>query len=402
MNVPYEIVEELAFKTPSKIVMLIMDGLGDLPNPQTGLTALGAATKPNLDALAREAICGLSIPVAPGITPGSGPAHLALFGYDPITHLVGRGVLSALGVGFHLEPTDLAARLNFATIDDQGKIADRRAGRPSDETNRQLVQILRQIQIPGVQVFVEPESAHRGVVIFRGADLSAEVTDTDPQHVSVPPHKCEPLVPGAQHTADIVNEFIKKAAELLKSQHPANYVLLRGFAKYPHLPKFPDIYKLTPAAVATYPMYRGLARLVGMDVLPTGTTFADEIATVKENWEKYDFFYIHFKYTDTTGEDGDQMAKILAIEEVDRQLPELLALKPEVIAITGDHSTPAILKSHSWNPVPFLLRSSYEIPDQVEQFTERACQRGTLGRFPAREVMLQLMANALKLEKYGA
>ncbi|HEX5418256.1 MAG TPA: 2,3-bisphosphoglycerate-independent phosphoglycerate mutase, partial [Chloroflexota bacterium] len=354
MNVPFGIIEELSVKTSSKIVLLIMDGLGDLPNPQTGLTALGAATKPNLDKLARESICGLSIPVAPGITPGSGPAHLALFGYDPITQLVERGVLSALGVDFPLEPSDLAARLNFATIDEQGNITDRRAGRPSDETNRQLVQILRQIQIPGVQVFVEPESAHRGVVIFRGPDLSAEVTDTDPQHVGVPPHRCDPLVPEAKHTADVVNQFIQKAAELLKSQYPANYILLRGFAKYPHIPTIPEIYKLTPAAVATYPMYRGLARLVGMDVLTTGPTFADEIATVKANWEKYDYFYIHYKYTDTTGEDGNQEAKILAIEDVDQRLPDLLALAPDVIAITGDHSTPAILKSHSWNPVPFL------------------------------------------------
>jgi len=402
MSVPFELIEELSFKTPSKIVMLIMDGLGDLPNPQTGLTALGAATKPNLDALARESICGLSIPIAPGITPGSGPAHLALFGYDPITNLVGRGVLSALGIDFKLEPTDLAARLNFATIGDQGDITDRRAGRISDETNRQLVQVLRKIQIPGVQIFVESESAHRGVVVFRGPDLSAEVTDTDPQRVDIPPLPCEALVPAAQQTANIVNEFVQKAAELLKEHHPANYILLRGFAKYPHLPTLGKIYKLTPAAVATYPMYRGLARLVGMDVLPTGPTFADEISTVKANWEKYDFFYIHYKYTDTTGEDGNQMAKILAVEEVDRQIPELLALGPDVIAVTGDHSTPALLKAHSWNPVPFLLRSRYEIPDQVEQFSEKSCQRGTLGRFPAQQVMLQLMANALKLEKYGA
>ena len=402
MSVPFELIEELAFKSPSKIVMLIMDGLGDLPNPQTGLTALAAATKPNLDALARESVCGLSVPVAPGITPGSGPAHLALFGYDPITNLVGRGVLSALGIDFNLEPTDLAARLNFATIDDQGRISDRRAGRISDETNRQLVQVLRQIQIPGVQIFVESESAHRGVVVFRGPDLSAEVTDTDPQRVDLPPLKSEALAPEAQHTANLINEFVQKAAEVLKTHFPANYILLRGFAKYPHLPKFDKIYKLTPAAVATYPMYRGLARLVGMDVLATGPTFADEISTVKANWDKYDFFYIHYKYTDTTGEDGNQMAKILAIEEVDRQLPELLALRPDVIMVTGDHSTPAILKAHSWNPVPFLLRSPYEIPDQVEVFSEKACQRGTLGRFPAQQVMLQLMANALKLEKYGA
>jgi len=382
--------------------LLVMDGLGGLPRPDTGLTELATATKPNLDALARESICGLSIPIAPGITPGSGPAHLALFGYDPLKCYVGRGVLSALGIGFPLEPTDLAVRGNLATVNDEGAVVDRRAGRISTEKNRQIVALLRQIKIPGVEIFVETESMHRIVIIFRGPNLSERVTDTDPQQTGVPPLPATALEPSAQHTADVVNEFLTAARQLLKGYQPANAILLRGFAKYPHLPQFGELYKLRAAAVATYPMYRGLGRLVGMDVLKTGEKFADEIATVRQNWADYDFFYIHFKYTDTTGEDGDFTAKVLAIEEVDHSLPDLLALGPDVIAVTGDHSTPSILRAHSWNPVPYMLRSRYEISDSVEQFTERACQRGTLGRFPALQSMLMLMANALKLEKYGA
>jgi 2,3-bisphosphoglycerate-independent phosphoglycerate mutase len=400
--IPYELIEELSIRTPSKIVLFVMDGLGGLPSPDTGLTELATASRPNLDALAREGICGLSVPIVPGVTPGSGPAHLALFGYDPVACNVGRGVLSALGIGFPLGPTDLAARINFASVDEQGRVTDRRAGRISTETNRQLVDLLRTIRLPGVELFVETESMHRAVVIFRGPGLSAHIADTDPQHVGVPPHPAVATRPEAQATADLVNQFIARAAELLQPHHPANYVLLRGFATYPHLPQFGDIYKLRAAAIATYPMYRGLGRLVGMDVLETGETFADEIKTVRDNWSKYDFFFLHFKYTDTTGEDGNFAGKVAVIEEVDRSLPNLLALKPDVIAVTGDHSTPSVLRSHSWNPVPFLLRSPYEVPDVVEQFTERACQQGTLGRFPAQQVMLMLMGNALKLEKFGA
>jgi len=287
-------------------------------------------------------------------------------------------------------------------VDDRGVIVDRRAGRPTTETNRQMVALLRQITIPGVEVFVETESAHRAVAIFRGANLSAKLSDTDPQRTGVPPLSVTAAAPEAQRAAEVANEFVAQAARALREHAPTNYVLLRGFATYPHLPQLPDVYMLKPAAVATYPMYRGLARVVGMEVLPTGETFADEIATVRQNWQKYDYFYIHFKYTDTTGEDGNFADKVGVIEEVDRVLPDLLALNPDVIAITGDHSTPSLLQSHSWNPVPFLLRSRYEIPDEVEQFTERACQRGTLGRFPAQQVMLLLMGNALKLEKFGA
>jgi 2,3-bisphosphoglycerate-independent phosphoglycerate mutase len=399
---PYELIADLSIKTPSKIVLLVMDGLGGLPRPETGLTELATASTPNLDALARESITGLSTPIVPGVTPGSGPAHLALFGYDPIAANVGRGVLSALGIGFPLGQTDLAARINFATVDEQGKVSDRRAGRISTEKNRELVALLREIQLPGVEIFLETESMHRAVVVFRGPGLSARLGDTDPQHTGVAPLKVTAPDPSAQATADLINRFIEEAAQILKEHRPANYVLLRGFATYPDLPTLDRLYKLTPAAIATYPIYRGLGRLVGMDVLTTGETFADEVRTVTENWDRYDYFFIHYKYTDTTGEDGDFGAKIRAVEEVDRSLPDLLALKPDAIAVTGDHSTPGRLRQHSWHPVPFMLRGAYEIADDVDRFSEKACQKGTLGRFPAQQVMLMLMGNALKLEKFGA
>jgi 2,3-bisphosphoglycerate-independent phosphoglycerate mutase len=398
----YDVISELSVKTPSKIVLFVMDGLGGLPRPETGLTELATASKPNLNALARESITGLSVPILPGVTSGSGPAHLALFGFDPIACNVGRGVLSALGIGFPLGPTDLAARINFATVDEQGNVTDRRAGRISTEKNRELVALLREIKIPGVEIFLETESMHRAVLVFRGPNLFAQITDTDPQHTGVPPHPVTAHEPSAQPTADLINRFVAEAAKILAGHHPANCVLLRGFATYPHLPQFRDLYKLDSATIATYPMYRGLGRLVGMDVLTTGETFAEEVKTIAENWDRYDYFFLHYKYTDTTGEDGDFDAKVRAIEEVDRSLPDLLALKPDVICITGDHSTPSLLRQHSWNPVPFLLRGAFEIADDVDQFTEKACQKGTLGRFPAQQAMLMLMGSALKLEKFGA
>lgn len=397
-----DLIRELATSTPSKIVLLVMDGVGGLPDLRSGRTELESAQTQNLDRLAAGGITGVVEPVGPGITPGSGPGHLALFGYDPVAHLVGRGALSALGVGFKLERDDVAARINFATVDTEGRVTDRRAGRIATELNRQLVAELRQIRLPGVEISLETEAGHRAVAVFRATGLDDRLTDTDPQAVGVPPLPVRATNPLAEKTAAMVNAWIAEATRVLADKHPANYVLLRGFAKHPALATIPEIYKLNPAAIAAYPMYRGLGQLVGMKVLPTGSTFADEIKTLKANWAEHDFFFLHYKYTDSTGEDGNFAAKVAAIEEVDRLLPEILSLKPDVIAVTGDHSTPSRLKAHSWHPVPFLLRSDWVIPDDVDHFAERACGRGQLGRFPSQEVMVHLMAHALKLQKYGA
>jgi 2,3-bisphosphoglycerate-independent phosphoglycerate mutase len=400
--VPPELLSELTLETPSRIVLFVVDGLGGLPDPATGLTELESARTPNLDRLAAESLCGLSEPVGAGIAPGSGPGHLALFGYDPIGNLVGRGVLSALGVDFPLEPSDVAARINFATVDADGNVTDRRAGRIATETNRELIEKLGRLSVPGLQVFLETESEHRAVAIFRGEQLSDALEDTDPQRTGVPPPAVAAARPEAEATAGLINRWIEAVREALRDDHPANMVLLRGFAKHPDLGTFASRYKLAAAAVAVYPMYRGLARLVGMDVLSTGKTLADQFATVREHWSRYTYFFVHLKAADAAGEDGDFAAKVRVLEEVDGRIGELLALEPDCLVVTGDHSTPALLKQHSWHPVPFLLRSRWEAPDEVERFGERACARGGLGTFPAQAAMQLMLAASLKLTKYGA
>jgi len=360
------------------------------------------ARTPNLDRLAAESICGLSEPVGAGIAPGSGPGHLALFGYDPIDSLVGRGILSALGVDFPMEPSDVAARINFATIDGEGRVTDRRAGRISTETNRRLVARLGGVQVAGLRVFLETESEHRAVAVFRAEGLSDQLGDTDPQQTGVLPHPIRATAPEAAATAALLNSWVAAARAALADEHPANMVLLRGFAKHPDLGTFEQRYRLKAAAVAVYPMYRGLARLVGMDVLQTGKSLADQFATVRKHWDAYSFFYVHLKAADAAGEDGDFARKVQVLEEADAELTALVALKPDCLVVTGDHATPALLKQHSWHSVPFLLRSQWEVPDEVASFGERACMRGCLGTFPAQAAMQMMLAGSLKLTKYGA
>jgi 2,3-bisphosphoglycerate-independent phosphoglycerate mutase len=397
-----EHMSKLSRTSPSKIVLLIMDGVGGLPHPQTGKTELESARKPNLNRIAKESVCGLIDPVSPGITPGSAPGHLAIFGYDPVQFNIGRGVAEALGIDAKLKPDDIAARGNFCTIDNQGIITHRRAGRISTEKNARLCRLLSDIVIEGADISVLPVKEHRFVLIFRGEGLSPELGDSDPQQIGLPPRKIEALAPEAQRTADIANEFVSQARNILRSEAPANMVLLRGFSRRPHIPSMSEIYKLKPAAIATYPMYRGLARLVGMRVLSGGETIAEQLNSLNRHYADYDFFFVHFKTTDTKGEDGDFRAKVQAIEELDGALPSLLNLSPDVLIITGDHSTPATLAMHSWHPVPFMLKSKWCRPDDVAEFSERACLAGGMGRFPATEIMPLAMAHALKLDKFGA
>ncbi len=399
-----DLLSRLAGKAASRMVLLVMDGLGGLPHPDTGLTELETARTPNLDALAAESACGLIHAIGPGITPGSGPAHMALFGYDPVRFEVGRGVLSALGVGMDLGPDDLAARVNFCTVEG-GVITDRRAGRIPTETNARLCEKLSAIALPGVRVVIKPEKEHRAALVFTAPGLSDRVTDTDPQKTGLAPLPCEPLPEGgeeAKRTASIVNAYLDRAREVLADEHPANMIVTRGFAKLPHIPRMTELYGLRAAAVATYPMYRAVARLVGMEVLDTGPSFADQVDALREAWDGYDYFFVHYKYTDSRGEDGDFDAKVACIEEVDAELPRLMELEPEVLVVTGDHSTPALLKGHSWHPSPLLLRSRRERSDGVESFGETACLRGCLGVFSAVELLPLMLANAGRLEKFGA
>lgn len=397
-----EEISKISRRSPSKIVLLVIDGLGGLPHPATGKTELESAHKPNLDRIARDSICGLIDPVSPGITPGSAPGHLAIFGYDPVRFNVGRGVVEALGIDLKLEAGDVVARGNFCTLDERGVVIDRRAGRISSERSAELCRLLSGISISGVELSVIPVKEHRFVLLVRGEGLSSEVTDSDPQRVGLPPRNIEALSPQARRTAQIVNEFLTRAKSQLRGEASANMVLLRGFSRLPHIPSFNQVYKLKAAAIATYPMYRGLARLVGMEVLHGGENLREEVDCLREHFADYDFFFVHFKDTDLRGEDGNFGDKVRAIEEFDEVLPDVLSLEPEVLIVTGDHSTPAILGAHSWHPVPFMLRSRWCFPDDVVEFSEKACLAGGLGRFAAIEIMPLAMANALKLDKFGA
>ncbi len=402
MTVDFEHIQEIAQPTPSRIVFLIMDGLGGLPHPTTGLTELETAHTPNLDRLAAAGSCGLSVPVAAGITPGSAPSHLALFGYDPFRYNIGRGILETLGIDFPVEDGDVAVRGNFCTVNEAGVITDRRAGRIATEKNAELCYLLSKISLNGAQLFVRPVREHRFVVVFRGPGLSDQVRDTDPQREGVPPLEPVALSTAGEGMARLARDFVSKARAILSQQHPANMFLLRGFSQHPRLPSMSRVFKLRPVAIASYPMYRGLAKLVGMDVLETGPSIDDELVTLEKAYSDYDFFFIHIKKTDSAGEDGDFERKVKAIEEVDRVIPRLLKLAPDVLVVTGDHSTPATLKGHSWHPVPFLLHSHWCRRHGASRFGESACAAGDLGRFPATDALPLALAHALKLIKYGA
>jgi 2,3-bisphosphoglycerate-independent phosphoglycerate mutase len=400
--IAFEHMKRISRTSPSKIVFLVMDGVGGLPHPETSKTELESARKPNLNGIARQSLCGLIDLIGPGITPGSAPGHLAIFGYDPVKYDIGRGVVEALGIDLQLKPEDIAARGNFCTVDDRGVITDRRAGRISTVKSTELCRLLNDIIMDGAEISVVPVKEHRFVLIIRGEALSPELADSDPQQAGLAPKKIEALSPQAQRTAEIANEFVSQASSRLRNESSANMVLMRGFSRRPDIPTLPQIYKLKPAAIAAYPMYRGLARLVGMEVLPTGESIVNEVESLRQHYGDYDFFFIHFKSTDSRGEDGNFEAKVQAIEELDNALPGLLSLDPEVLIVTGDHSTPATLAAHSWHPVPFMLKSRWCRPDNVVEFSERACLAGGMGRFPATEIMPLAMANALKLDKFGA
>lgn len=411
-----ELLAEITGLPGGKILFVVLDGLGGLPVPELeGRTELEAAHTPNMDALAAKSSLGMSNPVLPGVTSGSNSGHLALFGYDPLQYIVGRGVLEALGVGFDLQAEDVACRANFATAKrENGKtiITDRRAGRPTMAEAERLAQKLSGAvgEIDGIEVFIEPVREHRFVAVFRGEGLSV-VDDTDPQRVGAEPlfftGQLElPMADrnDAQRMATTVATFIERATAVLDGEPAANFVLLRGFSKLPNWPSFEERYGLNAAAVTVYPMYRGLALLVGMMLEEfKGETINDEITALERIWDDFDFFFLHFKAPDLHGEDGDCAGKVRAIEEFDKAFPRLINLKPDVLVVTGDHSTPSVLKSHSWHPVPFMLHGKHVIPmPDATNFDERRCFRGSLGSFEAKHAMLLMLANAGRLGKFSA
>jgi len=374
-----------------------------LPMTPAGKTELESARKPNLDELAAQSALGLADPVAPGITPGSGPGHLGIFGYDPLQFEIGRGVLEALGIDFDLGPNDVAARGNFCSVDAEGRLTDRRAGRIATKLNIELVKVLRTIKIPGVQLFIETVKDYRFVLVMRGKGLGDALSETDPQRLGVAALPVRALDKRSTKAAKVANQFIKQARKLLADKQPANMVLLRGFAKKPNWLTYEEAFGLRAAAIAVYPMYRGLGKLLGMKTLKVdGESIADEFTTLEKNWSDFDFFYLHVKKTDSYGEDGNFDGKVHVIEELDAQLPRLMALKPDVVIVGGDHSTPSLLKSHSWHPVPVMLWSKFVRADGIIEYGERACARGSLGRLPAKDLLPLALANAQRLTKFGA
>ncbi|MCH8994805.1 MAG: 2,3-bisphosphoglycerate-independent phosphoglycerate mutase [Chloroflexi bacterium] len=400
-----DLIRQLAVPNDTKILLAVIDGLGGLPHAQTRRSELETAHTPHLDRLAADSSCGLTVPVARGVTPGSGPGHLALFGYDPLRYTVGRGVLEGLGIDFDLQPDDVAARGNFCTLDAEGRIVDRRAGRIASEQSAALCKSLQEITLTGAQLFVEPVREHRFLLVLRpekSTKLSGLLADTDPQREGAAPLEPRALAPEANATAEIVGRFVAAARERLNGQQPANGVTLRGFAQRPELPSMPEAFRLRAGAVAGYPMYRGLAKLVGMTVLSTGTSFDDEIETLRQHWDEFDFLFVHYKAADAAGEDGDFKAKVAALEAFDASVPRLRDLGADVLLVAGDHSTPAVLAGHSWHPVPFLLHSTWARPDNTTAFNEQACLLGSLGTFPAVEALPLAMAHARRFAKYGA
>jgi 2,3-bisphosphoglycerate-independent phosphoglycerate mutase len=401
---PFDHITPLLKPADTKIVLLVMDGLGGLPIEPGGPTELEAANTPNMDRLAAEGMIGLSTPILPGVTPGSGPAHMVLFGYDPLQFEIGRGVLESAGVGLHVGKGDVAARGNFVTLNDAGEIVDRRAGRISSEEAAPLVERLKTISLPGLQTEVRQVREYRFAVVLRGPDLHPEIDDTDPQRTGVPPLTPLPRRPEAQRTANLFEQWVENACQVLADHPQANGLTLRGFSTDPNFPLFSDAYGLRAACISVYPMYKGVSKLVGMDIIPfEGETPADEFAAAARAWQDYDFFFIHVKKTDSKGEDGDFAGKADIISGVDTALPELLKLKPDVLIITGDHSTPSLLRTHTWHPVPFLLWAPATIrPDDQNRFGERACAHGGLGNFRALDTIPQALAHAGRLDKFGA
>jgi 2,3-bisphosphoglycerate-independent phosphoglycerate mutase len=399
-----EFLHKLITPAHTRIAMIVMDGLGGLPREAGGKTELETARTPHLDQLAAQSALGLSVPVGPGITVESGPGHLGLFGYDPIQYRIGRGVLEAVGVDFDLGSTDVAARGNYCAVDATGVVTDRRAGRIPNDISRELSRLLT-TKIEDVEFFVETVKEHRAAIIMRGPGLGAAVSASDPQKDGLPPLPVRAITPDSEKTARLVNLFVERSCKILESftpRPPANMILVRGFDKYPDLPLFPQLYGLRSAAIALNPTYRGIARLVGMKVLPVeGGRVADEFSTLEKNWNEFDFFYLHIKNTDIAGEDGDFARKVSVIEEVDSLMPRLMALRPDVVIVSGDHSTPAVLKGHSWHPVPTLVYGRYVRPDDIPEFGERACARGSLGVLSAKHIMPLALANALRLSKYS-
>ena len=397
-----DLLQTLKVKNEKKIVVLVMDGLGGLPLERNGLTELEKAKTPNLDALAADAETGTLHPIDYGITPGSAPGHFSLFGYDPLRYEIGRGVIAAMGIAFPMKPGDVAARMNFATKDENGNITDRRAGRIPTEKSTELCKKLEGIEIEDVEIMVKPVKDHRACVVFRGPGLEDKVDDTDTQQTGVPPLKATASDEGSKKTARIANAFVEEVNARLSGLTPANSLLLRGFAALPHIPSMNERFGLDPVCIAVYPDYKGISRLLDMKIVEGMHDLSEQLKALSANWADHDFFFVHHKYTDSTGEDGNYAAKVEQIEKVDAIIPQILEMNPDVFIVVGDHSTPSKVAAHSYHPVPFLIRGEDQRIDGVKSFGERACTAGSFANMPGLKLMNLALAYSDKLIKFGA
>ena len=404
-----------------KTFFVICDGLGDRPIPKLGRkTPLEYAKTPNLDAIARRGIIGAMNTIDIGVRPGSDTAHMAIFGYDPHVYYTGRGPFETAGLRMEHKDGDICFRVNMGTVDDTLHIIDRRAGRIGDTSA--FARELNGMKIDGVEFFVKAGTGYRMGMIMRGKKLSTHITDIDPGHVGKGVRMCEATddTSEAKRTAKILNTFVSRAHKLLKRMPvnidrqknglpQANYLLVRGAGVYPKLPRFFDKYGLRAACFAGAGLYKGIARLIGMDVVhvPGATGKPDsniraKVETAIKHRKDYDFFFIHFKGADSCGEDGDVEGKIAYIEKIDDAVAPLLKLKNSLVVITADHSTPCTIKSHSADDVPIVIMGDEVRDDDVHEFSERTCAKGRMGHIKGMHVMpiiLDLMGIA---EKFGA
>ncbi len=406
-------------------VLVILDGLGDRIIPALkGKTPLQAAKTPTFDRLAMEGQNGLMDVLGPGITPGSDAAHLTLFGYDFKESYPGRGPLEALGAGLPSKPGDVAFRSNFATVDDNLVVIDRRAGRDfTDDEHRALEDALKGIEIDGVKVHFVATVEHRGAIVLEGEGLSGEISDIDPHETGKKILESKPDVPEARKTADVVNKLVKLTYERLRDSDlnklreqrglpAANVLLLRGPGKHAQIPTLKERYGISSVCLAGGALYIGCAKYVGMDYIPvegqTGTidTNFDNIAkkAIEVIKSGVNYLFIHIKATDNASHDGNHEEKVLAIERTDTMVGKILAEVRDkvVIALTGDHTTPVLVGEHTCDPVPILFWSNFIRPDSVKQFSEIDAPHGALHSIRGIDVMPLLLGYAGYIEKIGA
>ncbi|ENN96071.1 cofactor-independent phosphoglycerate mutase [Methanocaldococcus villosus KIN24-T80] len=404
-----------------KIIIFIIDGLGDRPN-EKGETPLKIAKKPTMNRIAEEGICGLMNAIDIGIRPGSDTAHLAILGYDPYKVYTGRGPLEAFGLGLDLKEGDIAFRCNFATVDDNFIVKDRRAGRLDFETAKILEKEIDGLEIDGVKVIFRSKG-YRGALVLRGEGLDYMVTDADPHKDNVKVEEVKPLRKEAEKTAEILNKLLKIIYNKLKDHPvnierekkglpPANIILPRGAGIVPKVEKFYEKYKMKGAVICGTALIKGIGKMLGLDVIEVeganGTPNSNIMGKAKallNNLDKYDFFLINVKAADEAGHDGKFELKKEIIEKIDNMLSyifENINKDSVYFVLTGDHSTPIEVKDHSADPVPIVIWGKSVRKDDVKEFDEFACAKGGLHWIKGEHVMRILLDLTNRNEKFGA